>query len=109
MIPWWNKIIPAEYLPEGHSLVEPSKLRQVHATEVLQFWYDRQEEGEDTVFMFIGWWDGDAQDMLLAADKDDSIVLQERPNAKSKGKSGGRFKQTTGTPMTQHEGRGKGC
>ncbi|KAG1758104.1 hypothetical protein EDD22DRAFT_850281 [Suillus occidentalis] len=101
VIPQWDKIIPAEYLPEGHSLAEPSKLRQIHATELLQFWYDQQEEVKDIVFMFIGWWDSDAQDVVLAADKDDSIMLWERSNAKSKGKSGGRSKQTTGAPMTQ--------
>ncbi|KAG1837208.1 hypothetical protein C8R48DRAFT_680371 [Suillus tomentosus] len=70
VIPRYTEIIPAECLPEGHSLAEPSKLKQVHATQLLQFWYNRQEDGEAHVLEFIGWWDNDKEDMVLAADID---------------------------------------
>ncbi|KAG1806392.1 uncharacterized protein HD556DRAFT_1436357 [Suillus plorans] len=70
VIPRYTEIIPAECLPEGHSLAEPSKLKQVHAAQLLQFWYNRQEEGEARVLEFIGWWDNDKEDMVLAADID---------------------------------------
>lgn len=36
--------------------------------ELLQFWYNRQEEREERILEFIGWWDNDKEDMVLAAD-----------------------------------------
>ncbi|KAG2341718.1 hypothetical protein BDR05DRAFT_1001557 [Suillus weaverae] len=108
VIPQCSKIIPAEYLPEGHSLAEPSKLRQVHATELLQFWYDQQEEGEDHIFKFIGWWDSDAQDMVLAADKDDSVAIRERPNTKGPVKAAkAKPAKDISALLARHKGKGR--
>ncbi|KAG1868417.1 hypothetical protein F4604DRAFT_1927280 [Suillus subluteus] len=84
VIPRYNKIIPIQYLPEGHNLAEPSKLRQVHATELLQFWHNRQEEGEEHVFEFIGWWDNDSQDIVLATDQDQRVTRQAQPTTQTK-------------------------
>ncbi|KAG1895092.1 uncharacterized protein F5891DRAFT_984542 [Suillus fuscotomentosus] len=84
----YNKIIPGQYLPEGHNLAEPSKLRQIHATELLQFWHDRQEEGEQHVFEFVGWWDNDSQDIVLAADQDERVTSRAQPTLWTKKTSG---------------------
>jgi hypothetical protein len=88
VIPRYNEIIPGQYLPEGHNLAEPSKLRQIHATELLRFWHDRQEEGEQHVFEFVGWWDNDSQDIVLAADQDERVTSQAQPTLRTKKTSG---------------------
>ncbi|KAG2053971.1 hypothetical protein BDR06DRAFT_971883 [Suillus hirtellus] len=74
-----SKIIPTECLTEGHNLTEPSKLRQVHAMALLQFWYNRQEEGKERVLEFIGWWDNDKEDMGLTANME-ILVTTPRQN-----------------------------
>ncbi|KAG1836716.1 hypothetical protein C8R48DRAFT_782882 [Suillus tomentosus] len=74
VIPRYSEIIPVECLPDGHNLAEPSKLKQVHATQLLQFWYNRQEQGEEPVLEFIGRWDNDQEDMVLAADMDAPVT-----------------------------------
>ncbi|KAG1813486.1 hypothetical protein DFJ58DRAFT_740086 [Suillus subalutaceus] len=84
VIPRYNKIIPIQYLPEGHNLAEPSKLRQVQATELLQFWHNRQEEGEEHIFEFIGWWDNDSQDIVLATDQDQRVTRWAQPTTQTK-------------------------
>ncbi|KAG1888941.1 uncharacterized protein F5891DRAFT_1199082 [Suillus fuscotomentosus] len=93
VIPRYKKIIPVQYLPEGHDLAEPSKLRQVHATELLRFWHSRQEEGEEHVFEFIGWWDNDSQDIVLATDQDGRVTSRARPITQTKKSSGSKQKQ----------------
>ncbi|KAG2053186.1 hypothetical protein BDR06DRAFT_1008829 [Suillus hirtellus] len=60
------------------NLAEPSKLKQVHATQLLQFWYNRQEDGKVYILEFIGLWDNDKEDMVLAADID---VQVRKPTA----------------------------
>ncbi|KAG2092288.1 uncharacterized protein F5147DRAFT_779682 [Suillus discolor] len=84
VIPRCGEIILTECLPEGHNLAEPSKLRQVHAMELLQFWYNRQEEGEEHVLEFIGWWDNDKEDMVLAADMEVPVTTPRKNKRKLK-------------------------
>ncbi|KAG1897291.1 uncharacterized protein F5891DRAFT_982684 [Suillus fuscotomentosus] len=84
VIPRCGEIIPTECLPEGHNLAEPSKLRQIHATELLQFWYNRQEEREERVLEFIGWWDNDKEDMVLAADMEVPVTTARKNKRKLK-------------------------
>ncbi|KAG1823309.1 hypothetical protein EV424DRAFT_1346333 [Suillus variegatus] len=86
-IPRCGEIIPTECLPEGHNLAEPSKLRQIHATELLQFWYNRQEEGKERVLEFIGWWDNDKEDMVLAADMEVPATIPRKNKTTLKEKS----------------------
>jgi hypothetical protein len=52
-IPPWTSIIqkPNDYfdvdqLPEGFTLLDPSKMKDPQVQEVLNFWYKRQEDGE---------------------------------------------------------------
>ncbi|KAG1873305.1 hypothetical protein C8R48DRAFT_769738 [Suillus tomentosus] len=85
VIPRHTEIIPAECLPVAFNLAEPSKLRQVHTTELLQFWYNRQEDGEEHVLDFIGWWDNDKQDMVVAAN---DAARPTKPATKVKKPSG---------------------
>ncbi|KAG2052606.1 hypothetical protein BDR06DRAFT_1009454 [Suillus hirtellus] len=93
VIPRYKNIIPVQYLSEGHDLTEPSKLRQVHATELLRFWHSRQEEGEEHVFEFIGWWDNDSQDIVLATDQDGCVTSQAWPITQMKKFLGSKPKQ----------------
>ncbi|KAG2100184.1 uncharacterized protein F5147DRAFT_777090 [Suillus discolor] len=93
VIPRYNKIIPVQYLPDGHNLAEPSKLRQVHATELLRFWHSRQEEGEEHVFEFIGWWDNDSEDIVLATEQDGRVTSRAWPITQMKKPSGSKSKQ----------------
>ncbi|KAG1800081.1 hypothetical protein EV424DRAFT_1352184 [Suillus variegatus] len=86
VIPRYTEIIPAECLPEGHSLAEPSKLKQVHTTQLLQFWYNRQEQGKEPVLEFIGQWDNDKEDMVLAADVDALVTIPKPTKTTSKPK-----------------------
>ncbi|KAG1825410.1 hypothetical protein EV424DRAFT_1345754, partial [Suillus variegatus] len=111
VIPRYDKIIPVQYLPEGHNLAEPSKLRQVHATELLRFWHRRQEEGEEHVFEFIGWWDNDSQDIVLATDQDGCVTSRAQTTAQTKKTSGSKSKkhghhgQSTGGQSSCQKGR----
>ncbi|KAG2086822.1 uncharacterized protein F5147DRAFT_781519 [Suillus discolor] len=93
VIPRYNKIIPVQYLPDGHDLAEPLKLRQVHATELLQFWHSRQEEGKEHVFEFIGWWDNDSEDIVLATERDGRVTSRAQPITQMKKPSGSKSKQ----------------
>ncbi|KAG2109992.1 uncharacterized protein F5147DRAFT_652162 [Suillus discolor] len=111
VIPRYDKIIPVQYLPEGHNLAEPSKLRQVHATELLRFWYRRQEEGEEHIFEFTGWWDNDSQDIVLATDQDRRVTSRAQPTTQmkkpsgSKSKKHGHHEQSTGGQSSRKKGR----
>ncbi|KAG2085885.1 uncharacterized protein F5147DRAFT_659364 [Suillus discolor] len=87
VIPRYAEIIPAECLPDGHNLAEPSKLKQVHATQLLQFWYNQQEQGDEPVLEFIGSWDNNKEDMVLAADMDARVTTPTQTTRKSKQKS----------------------
>ncbi|KAG2337827.1 hypothetical protein BDR05DRAFT_1004702 [Suillus weaverae] len=56
VIPRQEKLIPPPYLPDGRKIQEPSRMNRHEATELLDFWYDRQQIGRDVVFEFYGWW-----------------------------------------------------
>ncbi|KAG1812328.1 hypothetical protein EV424DRAFT_1542185 [Suillus variegatus] len=56
VIPRQEGLIPPLYLPEGRELQEPSRMTRHKATKLLEFWYDRQENCQDAVFEFHGWW-----------------------------------------------------
>jgi hypothetical protein len=50
--------ISGRYLPDGVQVKDPSKLQTTEATALLEFWYDRQENGVPPVFQFKGWKNG---------------------------------------------------
>ncbi|KAG1743969.1 uncharacterized protein EDB91DRAFT_1246853 [Suillus paluster] len=58
----WSAIIECEddfislmYLPSRVHLKDPSKLQHSDATALLNFWYARQENGNDPIFLFKAW------------------------------------------------------
>ncbi|KAG2112360.1 uncharacterized protein F5147DRAFT_771426 [Suillus discolor] len=106
VIPRCGEIIPAECLPEEHNLAEPSKLRQVHATELLQFWCNRQEEGEERVLEFIGWWDNDKEDMVLTADIEVPVTTPRKTKTKPK-QTLGFSRKTAHQPQQSSAGQSK--
>ncbi|KAG1766483.1 hypothetical protein EV702DRAFT_1050658 [Suillus placidus] len=56
VIPRQEELIPPPYLPDGRTIREPSRMNQHKATELLDFWYNRQQTCRDIVFEFYGWW-----------------------------------------------------
>ncbi|KAG2089742.1 uncharacterized protein F5147DRAFT_780535 [Suillus discolor] len=110
VIPRYTKIIPAECPPKGHNLAEPSKLKQVHATQLLQFWYDRQEEGEAHALEFISWWDNDKEYMVLAADINVPVMKQTETTRQSKQRSWSRNRnRELPEPQQSTKGRSSLC
>ncbi|KAG1849739.1 hypothetical protein F4604DRAFT_1934766 [Suillus subluteus] len=61
-VPWKEVILQQEelilppYLPEGRKIREPSRMNRNEATELLDFWYNRQQTCQDITFEFYGWW-----------------------------------------------------
>ncbi|KAG0701031.1 hypothetical protein DFH29DRAFT_1000625 [Suillus ampliporus] len=57
-VPWkevilrQEELIPPPYLPTGRKLREPSRMNREEATELLDFWYNRQENCRDVTFEF---------------------------------------------------------
>ncbi|KAG1748878.1 uncharacterized protein EDB91DRAFT_1244686 [Suillus paluster] len=58
----WSAIVECEddfvspmYLPSRVHLKDPSKLQNSDATALLNFWYARQENGDDPIFLFKAW------------------------------------------------------
>ncbi|KAG1836609.1 hypothetical protein C8R48DRAFT_680474 [Suillus tomentosus] len=49
--------------------------------------------GEEHVFEFIGWWDNDSQDIVLATDRDGRVTSRARPITQTKKSSGSKQKQ----------------
>ncbi|KAG1839431.1 hypothetical protein F4604DRAFT_1691278 [Suillus subluteus] len=56
VIPRQEELIPPPYLPEGRKIWEPSRMNRNEATELLDFWYNRQQTCQDITFEFYGWW-----------------------------------------------------
>lgn len=56
VIPRHDQLIPPVYLPDGKKIREPSRMNRHEATELLDFWYNRQKNCRDAVFEFYGWW-----------------------------------------------------
>ena len=56
VIPRHDQLIPPPYLPDGKKIREPSRMNRHEATELLDFWYNRQQNSRDVVFEFYGWW-----------------------------------------------------
>ncbi|KAG2742514.1 hypothetical protein P692DRAFT_20879206 [Suillus brevipes Sb2] len=56
VIPKQDELIPPPYLLHGLKIREPSRMNRHKATELLDFWYDRQQIGQDVIFEFYGWW-----------------------------------------------------
>ncbi|KAG2748120.1 hypothetical protein P692DRAFT_20735432, partial [Suillus brevipes Sb2] len=56
VIPRHDQLIPPPYLPDGKKICEPSRMNRHKATELLDFWYNRQQNSQDVVFEFYGWW-----------------------------------------------------
>ncbi|KAG2056551.1 hypothetical protein BDR06DRAFT_1005853 [Suillus hirtellus] len=79
VIPRYDKIIPIQYLPEGHNLAEPSKLRQ--------------EEGKEHIFEFTGLWDNDSQAIVLVTDHNRRVTSQAQPTTQTKKPSGAKSKK----------------
>ncbi|KAG1834636.1 hypothetical protein DFJ58DRAFT_735769 [Suillus subalutaceus] len=63
VIPRQEELIPPPYLPEGRKIWEPSRMNRDEATELLDFWYNRQENCQDIVFEFHGWWSKSDKDI----------------------------------------------
>ncbi|KAG2745653.1 hypothetical protein P692DRAFT_20648441, partial [Suillus brevipes Sb2] len=55
VIPRQDELIPPPYLPHGLKIREPLRMNRHEATELLDFWYDRQQTGRDVVFEFYSW------------------------------------------------------
>ncbi|KAG2743339.1 hypothetical protein P692DRAFT_20681146, partial [Suillus brevipes Sb2] len=56
VIPRQDELIPPPYLPDGHKIRETSRMNRDEATELLDFWFDRQQNCRDVTFEFYGWW-----------------------------------------------------
>ncbi|KAG2744276.1 hypothetical protein P692DRAFT_20677845, partial [Suillus brevipes Sb2] len=55
VIPRQDELIPPPYLPDGRKIREPSRMNRDEATELLDFWFDRQQNCRDVTFEFYGW------------------------------------------------------
>ncbi|KAG1883062.1 hypothetical protein F4604DRAFT_1677979 [Suillus subluteus] len=56
VIPRQEELIPPPYLLEGRKIQELSRMNRNEATELLDFWYNRQQTCQDITFEFYGWW-----------------------------------------------------
>ena len=56
VIPRQDELIPPPHLPDGRKIREPSRMNRDEATELLDFWFDRQQNCWDVTFEFYGWW-----------------------------------------------------
>jgi hypothetical protein len=76
-VPWraiteqQDTFISTRYLPSDSLLKDPSKLQNTEATELLDFWYRRQEAKKTPTFQFKGWRDND-REMIDPVDGQDT-------------------------------------
>jgi hypothetical protein len=76
-VPWraiterQDAFISTRYLPSDSLLKDPSKLQNTEATELLEFWYGRQEAKKTPTFQFKGWRDNDGE-MIDPVDGEDT-------------------------------------
>jgi hypothetical protein len=76
-VPWraiterQDAFISTRYLPSDSLLKDPSKLQNTEATELLEFWYGRQEANKTPTFQFKGWRDND-REMINPVDGEDT-------------------------------------
>ncbi|KAG2746279.1 hypothetical protein P692DRAFT_20876387 [Suillus brevipes Sb2] len=92
VIPRQDKLIPPPYLPHGLKIREPLRMNRHEATELLDFWYDRQQTGRDVIFEFYGWWskaDNEVKPHRSLADVRESV-----PTAGNAGGDGETTKKT---------------
>ncbi|KAG1900020.1 uncharacterized protein F5891DRAFT_1189101 [Suillus fuscotomentosus] len=72
--------------------------------------WKRQEEGEEHIFEFTGWWDNDSQDIVLATDHNRRVTSQAQPTTQTKKPSGSKSKkhghhgQSTGGQSSGNKG-----
>ncbi|KAG2341411.1 hypothetical protein BDR05DRAFT_949740 [Suillus weaverae] len=97
----WKEVIPRQeelihppYLPDGRKIQEPSRMNRHEATELLDFWYDRQQIGQDVIFEFYGWWSKADQEvkppvkLISLSEVDDQAGMLHKGNLGGKGKTG---------------------
>ncbi|KAG1743974.1 uncharacterized protein EDB91DRAFT_1246858 [Suillus paluster] len=89
VIPRQEELIPPMYLPEGRKLQEPSRMNWEEATELLDFWYNPQENIRDVTFEFYGWWtkaDKEVKPPIAEAEADAPVdgQAEENPGGKAK-------------------------
>ncbi|KAG1738082.1 uncharacterized protein EDB91DRAFT_1249378 [Suillus paluster] len=90
VIPRPEELIPPMYLPEGRKLREPSRMNWEEATELLDFWYNRQENIWDVTFEFYGWWskaDKEVKPPVAEAEADTPVDGQAKENPGGKAKT----------------------
>jgi len=87
-IPWGSLVgsedvyVDKEYVPEGFTFKEPSKLSKSEARDRLKFWYDRQtDNGIKTVFEFC---------RVRGKGGEPMVVVQKSPTPRNKSQSKGK-------------------
>ncbi|KAG1856167.1 hypothetical protein F4604DRAFT_1932033 [Suillus subluteus] len=92
VIPWQEVLILPPYLPEGRKIREPSRMNRNEATELLDFWYNRQQTCRDITFEFYGWW-SKADKEVKPPFRKTSLFEDDKPADDQRGKNpGGRGK-----------------
>lgn len=105
VIPRQDELIPPPYLPDGRKIREPSRMNRDEATELLDFWYNRQQNSEDVTFEFYGWWskaDKEVKPPVAKPSQADLDVLENGPrdkNSGGRGKRANRTRKKTGVAM----------
>ncbi|KAG2345165.1 hypothetical protein BDR05DRAFT_998761 [Suillus weaverae] len=112
VIPRQEELIPLPYLPEGRKIWEPSRMNRHEATELLDFWYDRQWIGQDVIFEFYGWCSKADQEVklpvkLISPSKvDDQAGVLQKGNSGGKGKTGIRTRRKSTVRMVNSDSSG---
>jgi len=96
-IPPWTSIIQtpdnhfdADQLPEGFTLLDPSKMKDPQVQELLDFWYKQQVDGDEGIgFQF----QSKATDEVRKRKRSTSSTRSDRPSLKRKEKGKGKAKQ----------------
>ncbi|KAG1740977.1 hypothetical protein EDB19DRAFT_2038989 [Suillus lakei] len=91
---------PLPYLLKGRKLQEPSRMNWEEATELLDFWYDRQENCWDVTFEFYGWWSKADKEVKPLVEKmaEEEGGGQGKKNPGGKAKIGASTRQKSGVP-----------
>ncbi|KAG1720699.1 hypothetical protein EDB19DRAFT_1835836 [Suillus lakei] len=79
-------------------LQEPSRMNQEEATELLDFWYDRQENCQDVMFEFYSWWSKADKEVkpLVGKMAEEEGGGQGKKNLGGKAKTGASTRQKSG-------------
>ncbi|KAG1752339.1 uncharacterized protein EDB91DRAFT_1243118 [Suillus paluster] len=89
VIPRQEELIPPMYLPEGQKLREPSRMNWEEVTELLNFWYNQQENIQDITSEFYSWWskaDKEVKPPVAKAEADAPVDGQAEENLGGKAK-----------------------